>query len=53
LTVHTKKEFDDEYYIVEKMVEDNALLPYIWVKQQWPPDIGDEYEQRKNVALDP
>jgi hypothetical protein len=44
LKVHVKREFDDEYFIVEKMIEDNALLPYIWVEQQW---------QRKNVLLDP
>jgi hypothetical protein len=25
LKVHAKKEFDDEYYIVEKMVEDNEV----------------------------
>jgi hypothetical protein len=53
LKVHAKKEFDDEYHIVKKMVENNSLLPYVWVEQQWPPEIGDEYIRRKNVVLDP
>jgi hypothetical protein len=29
-------------YIVGKMVEDNALLPYIWVEQGWLPEKRNE-----------